>query len=180
MAKFLKRLVGTYEEKDMLLQVCLDSFKVTSRSNFYQCSVEFKRGDRVERSNFFNLKEGENDVRLENTFNMMSIFFEEKDSKPLKYQEKMCSFKMVGTTENKVEVTLGEKQFDVSLYCNRKQHKVELALVDGKLPRNSLQISLSILPPSRMGEVGVTKDMIDGKQIQDTVADFSKDIDTDD
>ena len=40
---------------------------------------------------------------------------------------------MCGITENKVEVVLGEKELDVSLYANRVKHIVELMLVDGKL-----------------------------------------------
>lgn len=83
---------------------------------------------------------------------------------------------MFGTTENKVQVLLGEKEFDVHLYVNRVRHNLELQLTDGKLPRNSLQLSLSIVVPSRMGEIGVSLDSID-KSISNTVADFSKDTD---
>ena len=62
--------MGTYEEKDYLLQVRLESFKVTSLSAFHNAHVEFKRGDRTERSNFFELVLGENDVVLDSIFNM--------------------------------------------------------------------------------------------------------------
>lgn len=150
MAKFLKRLVGTYEEKDFLMQICMDKFTVDSKSNYSSVYLEFKRGDRIERSNFFNLKEGPNEVQLNEKFNMMSLFFEKKDSKPLEYQEKVCQFRMLGTTENKVEVLLGEKTFDVCLYVHRLRHKLELPLTDGKLPRNVLTLLLSIVLPARM------------------------------
>ena len=111
----------------------MDSFRVNSGSNYSHVHLEFKRGDRCERSNFFELVEGDNDVTIGYTVNMLSVFFEKKDSKPLEYQEKLCSFRMFGTTSNGVEVLLGEKTFDVCLYANRVFHKLEIPLTEGKL-----------------------------------------------
>ena len=114
---------------------------------------------------------------LDSIFNMQSVFFEKKDSKPLEYQEKLCSVKMFGTTENGVEILLGQKEFDVCLYANRVNHRLEIQLTDGKLPRNSLAIILSIVVPSRMAEIGVTQDMLTGdKIIAQSTIDFSKDL----
>jgi hypothetical protein len=96
---------------------------------------------------------------------MVSLFFEKKDTKPLEYQEKLCSMRMFGVTDNKVEVLLGEKTFDVCLYANRVNHKLEIPLTEGKLPRNALVLILSIVVPSRMADIGVTQEMLSGNKI---------------
>ena len=50
MAKFFKRLVGGYEEKELLMQMTLDKLQSVSNSSYKKIFIEFKRGDKVERS----------------------------------------------------------------------------------------------------------------------------------
>jgi hypothetical protein len=50
MAKFFKRLVGGYEEKELLMQTTLDKLQCVSKQPYLKLFIEFKRGDKVERT----------------------------------------------------------------------------------------------------------------------------------
>ena len=50
MAKFLKRLVGSYEEKNLLMQITLDKLECVTKQAYLRLFIEFKRGDKVERT----------------------------------------------------------------------------------------------------------------------------------
>ena len=50
MAKFLKRAFGGYEEKQLLMQMTLDKIQCVSKQPYMRLFIEFKRGEKVERT----------------------------------------------------------------------------------------------------------------------------------
>jgi len=76
MAKFLKRLAGGYVEKELLMQITLDKLQCVSKQAYLKLFIEFKRGDKVERTECpVQLAAGETSTQINQTFNKLSIFY---------------------------------------------------------------------------------------------------------
>ena len=50
MAKFFKRLTGGYEEKQLLMQMTIEKLQCVSKQPYTRLFIEFKRGDKVEKT----------------------------------------------------------------------------------------------------------------------------------
>ncbi len=76
MAKFLNRWAGGYVEKELLMQITLDRLQCISKQSYLKLFIEFKRGDKVERTECpVQLAVGETTTSINQTFNKLSIFY---------------------------------------------------------------------------------------------------------
>ena len=90
-------MTGGYVEKELLMQITLDKLQCFSKQSYLKLFIEFKRGDKVERTECpVQLAAGETSTSINQTFNKLSIFYEKKDAKKPEYQEKLTTIRLFG------------------------------------------------------------------------------------
>jgi hypothetical protein len=76
MSRFLKRLVGNYEQEELLITIQGFQLKIDSPAPFDNLCLEFKRGDRTDKStSLVNIDEGEGEYPITCTYNKLSVFY---------------------------------------------------------------------------------------------------------
>ena len=97
MAKFLKKLAGGYVDKELLIQITVDKLQCFSKQSYLKLFIEFKRGDKVERTECpVQIAAGETSTSINQTFNKLSIFSEKKDAKKPEFLEKLMEIRLFG------------------------------------------------------------------------------------
>ena len=97
MAKFLKKLAGGYVDKELLIQITVDKLQCFSKQSYLKLFIEFKRGDKVERTECpVQIAAGETNTPINQTFNKLSIFSEKKDAKKPEFLEKLMEIRLFG------------------------------------------------------------------------------------
>lgn len=76
MAKFLKRALGNYQERELVVSLVVEKFNAKSKEAYSNVFVEFKRGDKQQRlGNKLNIPAGESSSALGLTFSTYSTFY---------------------------------------------------------------------------------------------------------
>lgn len=95
MSRFLNRLAGGTIEKEMLMQILVESFETKTTKNYSKLMMEIVRGDKKEKETIpVQIYPGENKVVLNTMFHTKSKFFLVKDTGL--FQEKTVNISMYG------------------------------------------------------------------------------------
>ena len=97
MDKFLKKALGSYVDKELLIQITVDKLQCVSKQSYVKLYIEFQRGDKKEKTECpVQIAAGETNTPINQTFNKLSIFSEKKDAKKPEYLEKKMGIKLFG------------------------------------------------------------------------------------
>jgi hypothetical protein len=79
------------------MQMTLDKLQCISKQPYLKLFIEFKRGDKVERTECpVQIAAGETITPINQTFNKLSIFYQKKDAKKPEFQEKLTTIRLFG------------------------------------------------------------------------------------
>ena len=160
MSRFLKRLVGNYVEQELLMNIVVTKLTCKAPKAFTSLVLEFKRGDKVERSlPCGSVNQGEGEYEINWTFNKVSMFRKEQDTNPPKWLQKEASILVYGISDKKT--LLGEVTLDVAPYCMMMKQKIQLKLEGGSLKKAKLDIVMSIISPELADQIDLDLDVLE-------------------
>ena len=160
MAKFLSRMAGSTIEKEMLLQVIVESVETRKNPTEYsKLQFVLKRGDKKDTENTdVTIPAGDSFTVVRKIFNKSSKFFIVKDTNA--FQEKSATLVLFGTDPKGKQVNLGEKEFNVAPFGGKVREPTSLVLAatltGSLLPNNKVNLRVTILPEAEYGLKGIS------------------------
>ena len=132
MSRFLSRMAGGTVEKEMLMQILVESFETKTTKKYSKLFLEIARGDKKEKETIpVSIQPGESKVILNTMFHTTSKFFQVKDTGV--FQEKTVVLAMYGLDSLGKQQLLGEIKFDMAPCGGKIGMPVTLVLEKGEI-----------------------------------------------
>ena len=166
-SRFFTRMIGLYEEECLLIQIEVKYLRLQTKHAFPKVYLEIARGDAKFTLPAFSIESGINEIDIERChYIRTSNFYRDKESPkdaPSVYQPKELAFsifrpKDTSLGEEKPKL-IAEGLININEYCNQVRTPLNIYLTKStKLMDTKLQAVISVVPKSRMLEVGGNMD----------------------